>query len=89
MYGEQPDYNGAWVTRLGAAIQASVTEDVIKSWQYRGWIDPKTKLRRKLTVREDGRLLLGDVLIAESHTRNKRGRSHRRKPPPSVYHKVA
>lgn len=87
MHG-RPDYQGAWVDRTAAALQAQVTEDVIKSWTYRGWWDPETKKRRKLTVREDGKVLLGDVIAAERHTRRS-GRSHRRLPPPSAYHKVA
>jgi hypothetical protein len=84
----KPDYRGAWVDRTAAAFQAKVTEDVIKSWQYRGWWDPEREEQRKLTVRDDGKLLLGDVLDAERDTRRS-GRSHRRLPPPSAYHKVA
>lgn len=76
----------SWITRNAAARHAEVTEDVIKTWQYRGWINDKRE-RQKLTV-QDGRYLLADVLKAERDTRRS-GRSHRRLPPPSAYHPVS
>jgi hypothetical protein len=76
----------ARLERCQAAMQAGVTEDVIKTWQYRGWLD-KHGHRHFLLPDEDG-YRLGDVLAAERDTRRS-GRSHRRLPPPSAYHKVA
>lgn len=66
-----------FVSRLDAALAAGVTLDVIKSWQFRGWLDAEGN-RRKL--RADGVLvLLDDALEAERDTRRKPERSHRRK----------
>jgi hypothetical protein len=65
-----------FVSRQDAAIAADVTLDVVKSWQFRGWLAGDGE-RRKLRV--DGVLVhIDDVLDAERDTRQKRGRSHRR-----------
>lgn len=73
----------AWVTRRQAAFLAKVTEDVIKQWRYRGWIDSEGK-RRHLTV-DNGRYLHSDVMEAERDTRQKVQRSHRRRAPASLH----
>lgn len=76
----------ARVDRVGAARAAGVTVDVIKAWQYRGWLDADGR-RHHLRPNDRG-FRVGDVLRAERDTRRS-GRSHRRLPPPSAYHKVA
>jgi hypothetical protein len=76
----------ARVDRVGAARAAGVTVDVVKTWQHRGWLDQHGH-RHYLLPDEDG-YRFGDVLDAERDTRRS-GRSHRRLPPPSAYHKVA
>jgi hypothetical protein len=76
----------ARLDRVGAARAAGVTVDVVKTWQFRGWLDQHGH-RHYLLPDEDG-YRLGDVLKAERDTRRS-GRSHRRLPPPSAYHKVA
>jgi hypothetical protein len=76
----------ARVDRCAAARMAGITMDVVKTWRYRGWVDPKTRVRHWLSY--DGGYLVAEILKAERDTRRS-GRSHRRLPPPSAYHKVA
>ncbi len=65
-----------FVSRLDAALAADVTVDVVKTWQFRGWLG-EDGARRKL--RANGLLVhLDDVLDAERDTRRKSARSHRR-----------
>ena len=71
-----------FVSRPDAAVAAGVTVDVVKTWQFRGWLDEDGN-RRKLTVR-GVRVLLDDVLDAERDTRRKPNRSHRRLGPPPL-----
>lgn len=71
-----------FVSRLDAAHAAQVTVDVIKSWQFRGWLDEQGA-RRKLRTRGT-QVLLDDVLDAERDTRQKPARSHRRRTPESL-----
>lgn len=71
-----------WVTRESAAYEAGVTEDVVKSWVYRGWLDANGERRKVRT--KDGRVLIGDVRDAERDTASKRARSHRRLDPPRL-----
>lgn len=68
-----------FVSRDDAAIAAGVTRYVIKTWQFRGWLDKDGK-RRKLTARGTD-VLLADVYVAERDTRRKPARSHRRLEP--------
>lgn len=72
----------------GAALAAGVAEGTVKNWIYRGWLDAAGK-RHRLEPDTEGKVLVGDVLRAERDTRRKRGRCHRRLPPPDAYHKVA
>jgi hypothetical protein len=65
-----------FVSRVDAALAAGVTIDVIKSWQFRGWLDEHGN-RRKLRA-QGVRVLIDDVLEAERDTRRKASRSHRR-----------
>lgn len=65
-----------FVSRPDAALAAGVTADVIKTWQFRGWLDGNGE-RRKLTSRGTD-VLLADVMVAERDTRRKPARSHRR-----------
>lgn len=71
-----------FVSRADAAVAAGVTVAVIKTWQFRGWLDRHGE-RRKL--RAHGTLVcLADVCLAERDTRRKPARSHRRKPAPEL-----
>lgn len=65
-----------FVSRPDAALAAGVTVDVVKTWQFRGWLDANGE-RRHLTARGTD-VLLADVFIAERDTRRKPERSHRR-----------
>ena len=65
-----------FVSRPDAALAAGVTVHVVKTWQFRGWLDANGQ-RRKLTS-HGTQVLLADVLIAERDTRRKPARSHRR-----------
>lgn len=71
-----------FVSRLDAALAAGVTLDVIKNWQFKGWLDAEGN-RRKLRAK-GVHVLLDDVLEAERDTRRKASRSHRRVEPPSL-----
>jgi hypothetical protein len=71
----------------GAARVAGVPEGTVKNWRYRGWLDRDGR-RHHLCFDSQGRCRVGDVLRAERDTRRS-GRSHRRLPPPSAYHRVA
>lgn len=64
-----------FVSRDDAAIAVGVTRYVIKTWQFRGWIDANGE-RRHLTARGTD-VLLADVYVAERDTRRKPARSHR------------
>lgn len=68
-----------FVSRPDAALAAGVTVDVIKTWQFRGWLDA-TGERRKLTAQGTS-VRLADVYVAERDTRRKPARSHRRLEP--------
>lgn len=65
-----------FVSRDDAAKAAGVTRFVIKTWQFRGWLDRHGE-RRKLTAQGTD-VLLADVFVAERDTRRKPERSHRR-----------
>jgi hypothetical protein len=68
----------ARLTASEAARLAGVSRQLFNWWRREGKVQPG----------HDGRYRAGDVLRAERDTRRS-GRSHRRLPPPSAYHKVA
>jgi hypothetical protein len=68
----------ARLTPSEAARLAGVSRQLFNWWRREGKISPG----------EDGLYRAGDVLRVERDTRRS-GRSHRRLPPPSAYHKVA
>jgi hypothetical protein len=70
----------AWVSRGQASYLTGVSADAIGKWNARGWVDPATGQRRRLTTRRlaNGRLQyrLGDIQDAERDT-HLSGKGHR------------
>lgn len=76
MSGHAAQHSQQWVSRRTAAAAANVTVQVIKTWQFRGWLDADGE-RRKLAARGSD-VLLAEVYAADRDVRRRPARSHRR-----------